>query len=299
MDIKFDRDNNVCEYFNEKNGSIINVLSNDSGLWFNLNDTFKMFGMIKSSKLWFSKNLNSNEKRWVEFYRNGRKGRELFIPEQKMHELISKIQDDFNENVEFIYGIISDYDMTCINIKDMDLNVEERLAIHALKAESDNFIERSEKYFDVLKGKTELSDYYRCFENKLENEIKSAEAKYDNEKCPEDLRREEQERIKLRRLENRSNSCNSLMNEIGDSLDNMLGDLYAFMDRFDEEYTEVDMSDYEENFDNPLLYDDMYVDVCELKENADHVRECIKEREKRANMLMQFIEEVKRQECEK
>jgi hypothetical protein len=43
----------------------------------------------------------------------------------------------------------------------------------------------------------------------------------------------------------------------------------------------------------------MYVDVCELKENADHVRECIKEREKRANMLMQFIEEVKRQECEK
>lgn len=288
MELKYDKDTNVCEYFNEKNSSIIHVLSNDEGLWFNLNDSFKLFGMIKSSKIWFSKNLKPNEKRWVEFYRMNRKSKELFIPEQKMHELISKIQDDFNDNVDFIYGIIADYDMTCINIKDMELNVEERIALHALKAESVNFVERTEKYLDVLKGKTVISDYFKDFEHEIDDELKASETKYNNEKCPEDLR---QEKIKE---ENEMKSKNNFkdIKEIGESLDNMLNDIESFIDVIDTTYHTIELLENIDNNEMLLLYDDIVVDSKDIINTHEHVKESMNEKIKRNELITNTINKL-------
>lgn len=293
MELKFDKDTNVCEYFNERNGSIIHVLSNETGLWFNLNDSFKLFSAIKADKLWFSKNLQQNEKKWVEFYRSNGKCKELFIPEQKMHDLISKIRDSFNENVDFIYGIIADYDMTCINVKDLDLDVQERIALYTIKSESQNFIERTEKYMNVLEGKTELSDYYRLFENKLDEEINNTEAKYDNSKCPEDIRQENKPK---RKYDSKVKSTLDELSEISEIISKGMNDIYFVIDSLDES------SDDNCIFD--LLYDEEINDRDEVYANINHAQEVIKEKQERTNKIKEFIlnheaEDKKKRETEK
>lgn len=295
MDIKFDRDTNVCEYFNEANGSIVHVLSNDSGLWFNLNDAFNLFGAIKANKLWFSKNLTENDKRWVEFNRNNRKGRELFITEQKMHELISKIQEDFDNNVDFIYGIIADYDTTCININDVELNVEERIALHALKAESENFVERSEKYLDILKGKTSLSESYFNFESELNDEIKSSEMKYDNEKCPEDLRQEKRRSKQYTKDDRTPITSVDIIKEVSDSLEQMLDGIQSFVDSYDETYEMIELLDEYVDYTDEPPYDNIVFDAYDLNNNIQYVQDCIEKKQKIMNAIMKDIEELEQE----
>ena len=297
MELKYNSENNVCEYFNENNGSIVHVLSGDRGLWFNLNDAFELFGAIKANKLWFSKNLNPQEKRWVEFYRKGRQSKEIFIPEQSMHRLISKIQGDFNDNVDFIYGIIADYDMTCINIKDVDLNVEQRIALKRLKAETDNYAERVRKYTDVLKSKTHLGEYYNLYEEEIEKEIKSHEMKYDNEKCPEDLRQEikEQERIereKARANKPRVKNEKDTINEVAEFMVDGMDAIYDYLDQF-EDYNE-DVEEYEVLDDQPLFntYNDMKKDCEYVNDNIKYANECIQEKIDRVNAVLDALNHI-------
>lgn len=297
MEIKFDSNNNVCEYFNERNGSIVHVLSGDTGLWFNLNDTFKLFSTIKADKLWFSKNLSNHEKKKVVFYRDNRKCEEFFIPEQKVHDLIAKIQGSFNDNIEFIYGIIADYDSTCINIKDVDLTVEERIALHALKSESLNFSERAEKYMAVLEGKTQLSSYYKYFDDEINNEIKSSELKYDNDKCPEDLRIEERE-SHFKPTPTKIKSHVDTVKEVGESLNDMLDILHAFTSKFDEEFADIDnVSEIDYSREKP--YDDITEDIKDLYEAGEYAHKCLNEKIQRGNMLKEFMKDIERQHKEK
>jgi hypothetical protein len=299
MEIKYNSENNVCEYYNENNGSIIHVLSGDRGLWFNINDTFKMFGMIKSSKLWFAKNLSDEEKRWVEFYRKGRKSKEAFIPEQAMHNLIAKIRGDFNDNIDFIYGIITDYDKTCINIKDVNLNVEERIALHALKAESDNYVNRTEQYLDILNGKTHLGEYYELFNNELNNRLESSEMKYDNEICPEDLRQEKLKAEQTKRdIETRKRlkykSDYAILSAINKELENGMDVIYNFINRCDmEEYDEIE--EFEMDDEIPYeIYDGQYIEFEEYKEDANYVRKVIQEKLIRQDAFIQAIDNVEK-----
>lgn len=289
MELKTNSNNNVCEYFNESNGSIIHVLSGDNGLWFNLNDMFNLFGTIKSDKLWFSKNLKNHEKIKVEFYRNNRKGEEFFIPEQKVHDLISKIQGSFNDNVDFIYGIIADYDTTCINIKEIDLNTEERIALHALKSESINFVERTEKYMNILEGKTKLSDYYNYFDEEINNEIKASELKYDNKKCPEDLRIEEKES----HFNHNKNNKKDTIEGIGKDLNDALVIIESFINKFDEDI--FNNEEFINETDNEKIYDDIFYDNNSINESYKYVHECLNEQIQRGNLIEEIITKLENQ----
>lgn len=293
MEIKFDRESNVCEYFNERNGSIIHVLSGEDGLWFNLNDAFSMFITIKADKLWFSKNLRNHEKKKVVFYRNNRKSEEFFIPEQKVHDLISKLRGSFNDNVDFIYGIIADYETTCVNIKDVDLNIEERIALHALKSESVNFAERAEKYMEILEGKTHLSSYYNYFDEKIDNAINESELKYDNNKCPEDLRIEEKE-SHFKSVKTKDNT----IQEIGNCLNDMMDIIHAFTDKIDVDFDEIDNTN-EIDYSSEKLYDDMDKDIKDLIDSTNYVHECLNERKQRCDMLKEFMKDIESQHKEK
>ncbi len=302
MELKYDRETNVCEYFNEKNGSIIHVLSNDTGLWFNLNDTFKMFGMIKSSKLWISKNLTPEEKWWIEFYRKEGKARELFIPEQTMHKIISKIQGDFNDNVDFVYGIIADYDNTCINIKDMELNVEERIALHALKAESTNYAERVKKYNDVLKGKTHIGEYYDLYDREIDKKIKESQTIYDNEKCPEDLRQEQIEKERVEREKARESKIKpvtdwDILNNAAESLDNGMEAIYNVINNIDEDF--FDIGDHDVISDPSMfIYDEMAFDIRDINDGVQYVRNCIDEKANMMNLIIQDIQSLEKEHRE-
>ncbi len=309
MDLKFDKDTNVCEYLNEHNGALMHVLSNENGLWFNLNDAFKLFSSIKADKLWFSKNLTNADKKWVDFKRKGRDAHEVFIPEQKVHELIAKIQESHNQNVDFIYGIISDYDMTCINIKDMELNVEERIALHALKAECGNFNKRAEKYMSVLEGKTSLNGYHEEFMQMLDNELKAVDAKYDNETCPEDLRqKEEREKIIKRREEylkrreaSRMITDYDVIHNANEYLKDGMNDIYNFIDKYEEEYNTIEDQEDEiqEIGNNEPPYDDMYWDYHEIKSDMNYVEEVIIERKKRCEALREAMQQIEKEHKEK
>jgi hypothetical protein len=259
-----------------------------------------MFGMIKSSKLWLSNNLTPQEKRWVEFKRKGRQSKEVFIPEQTMHRIISKIQGDFNDNVDFVYGIIADYDNTCINIRDIELNVEERIALHALKAESNNYIERVKKYNDVLKGKTHIGECYELYEKEIDKEIKSSKTKYDNEKCPEDLRQEQLEKERLEREKLRANgpkliSAWDIIDEVGNSLSDCMDNIYNIINNFDENINDVE--DYElSDEQSSIIYDDIVCDVQQLDDNITYVKECIDEKTKRSNALLTVMDKIEKSE---
>lgn len=301
MELKFDRDNNVCEYFNEVNSSIMHVLSNDCGLWFNLNDAFKMFSTLKTDKLWFSKNLLPHEKKWVNFKRNGRDSKEVFIPEQKVHDLIAKIQESHNQNVDFIYGIIADYDTTCINIKDMELDVEERIALHALKSESENFNKRTEKYMNVLEGKIGLTEFHEEFMKRIDNELKNIDAKYDNEKCPEDLRQEERAKIIAKKevylKEHRRITEYDIIKDINECLKDGLYTIYEFIDSYEEIYDELN---YDKNIwnkcDNPYIYDTIDSDYADVKSNINYAEKTIEERMVRGHLIMKAMEELEGKE---
>lgn len=279
MDLKFDKENNVCEYYNEMNGSIVNVLSNEEGLFFNLNDIFKMFGAIKSTKLWFSKNIPEEDRKWVEFDRRGRKSRELFIPEYKVHELIGKIKSDVNDNIDFIYGIIADYDITCINKDDVEFSTEEKLALYAIKSESQMFTERTEKYLDVLKGKTYLSEYLGNFTERLSHELEQTKKSYDNHKCPEDIRQEELESKKVNKT--KKDSFIELVEQM--QIDDCMDPIYTFIDDF--KTNELD-SPYEP------IYDDFYNDIKESQNDAAHVQQVLDERTSRMNAFLNDIQKL-------
>lgn len=283
MELKFDKDNNVCEYYNELNGSIVYVLSNEDGLFFNLNDMFKMFGAIKSSKFWFSKNIPEEDRKWVEFYRRDGKCREVFIPEYKVHELIGKVRSDVNDNADFIYGIIADYDITCINKDDVEFSTEEKLALYAIKSESQEFTERTGKYLDVLKGKTQLSDCLGNFTERLSYELEQTKKSYDNHKCPEDLRQEELQAKRINKPH--KDSFIELIEQV--QMDECMEPIYSFIDDF--ETNELDMS-------YAPLYDDFYKDVREAQDDVTHAHQILEDRKNRSNALLASIEELENEE---
>ena len=224
--------NNLCECFDETFGYHVWVQSDETGLWFNLNDLKEMFGVMKSNKHWFNKMLDKNDKRTINVDKGEGLGPELFIPEQKVHDLISKVREDFNHAVDFIYEIITDYDTTCINFEEVDLYTEERLALHAMKSECTNFVERSKIYLDKL-GVTKIPEMCKELQDEINKEVENNACQYDNKLVPQEVRDEPMKiKIKQKRLEDekrRKEKQELFLKEVGQSVD----DIYEILSLFD------------------------------------------------------------------
>jgi hypothetical protein len=250
--------NNLCECYCENFGYSVWVQSDETGLWFNLNDIFKTFPLKEFDKRDIKKSLTLNETEiYITFNRDNGEGDvyEAFISESVVHYVIALSKKATFQAENFIYDIIKDYDVTCVNINQQKLNTGQRIALHALKHEAEHHKEVTEHYMKMLKDNTQIPEKFEEYKNEIDKEvedIKVYKPSYDNNLVPNEVRRNnaiDKRNEALRKGYERVNGSN-----LEKAVENIkrLNGLYADKTtRFDEWCTGNHL-----NYDEPIEWDD-------------------------------------------
>ena len=105
MEVRKMDNNNLCECYEEELGYNVWVQSDETGIWFNMNDIIQIFNLSKSNKHWIVNKAGENNKIIIEFYRGKDKNREYFISESMVHEVIALNRKETKQAERFIYSI--------------------------------------------------------------------------------------------------------------------------------------------------------------------------------------------------
>ncbi len=195
--------NNLCECYCENFGYSVWVQSDETGLWFNLNDIFKTFPLKEFDKRDIKKSLTLNDTEiYITFNRDNGEGDvyESFISESVVHHVIALSKKATFQAENFIFDIIKDYDITCVNINQQKLNTGQRIALHALKYETEHHKEVIEHYMKMLKDNTNIPEKFEEYQNEIEKEINENKPQYDEKITPHDVRVNESINARERRL---------------------------------------------------------------------------------------------------
>ena len=205
--VKVEIGNNICQCFNEITNSKIYVQSDEKGIFFNLNDALSIFRMGYKNKKWICDRAEKQgeEIRHISFtrYDQERESTEIFISERMIHEVMYVNRKDLENEEQFIYNIIQDYDgNVCLNYNESSYSTEGRLALERLYTRYDKFLEESQEDFEILEKEDYWNESYTGeFEyigSFIEQQLEKCKLSYMNEKCPEDLRQEERiKRLKV------------------------------------------------------------------------------------------------------
>lgn len=199
MEIRKMEENNLCECYHEELGYSVWVQSDNTGLWFNMNDIIRTFNLSKANKRWIKKTSGENNIIVIEFDRFNDEGisREYFISEHMVHEVISLNRKETRQAEQFIYSIIKDYDEN-VSTNEMYYNTEERIALNILSTDYNKFLYDHQEQFDILKDTPIIYDFQEL-KDFIDWELEGCHTEYCKKRVPEDIREEERkEKMKQR-----------------------------------------------------------------------------------------------------
>lgn len=192
MEVRNVENNNLCECYHEELGYSVWVQSDETGLWFNMNDVLQMFNLSKSRLHWLRELAGETDKIIIEFYREN-KVREYFISESMVHEVIAINRKESHQAEQFIYSIIKDYDTNVsTNNDELYYNTEQRMALHILQVDYDKFLEDHEEQIRILEG-TPMVYEMQEFRDFIDWELNGCQMEYCKKRVPEDVREEERQ----------------------------------------------------------------------------------------------------------
>lgn len=207
-------ENNLCECYSEDLGLSVWVQSDETGLWFNLNDLASLFVFSKKvGKKKYIDNVDDCNKIKISFTRNECKGEEWFVSESIAHDIITENKKYTNRAERFIYDIIMDYDNTCLNLDCQELNTNQRIALHAMQSECKTFLEKSKEYMDILKD-TNIPEKYVEFEKEINKELKENIPVYDNKVVPVEVKPKVLTETQQKRIEGEKMVSKQLKNSV-------------------------------------------------------------------------------------
>ena len=212
MEVRKMENNNLCECYEEELGYSVWVQSDETGLWFNMNDILRTFKLADRNRRWLAEKSGEDNKIILDFYRDNRKVREYFISESMVHEVIALNRKETKQAERFIYSIIKDYDE---NVSENDgteyYSTEERMALHILQVDYNKFLDDHQEQLEILKDKPivdEMEEFKRYFDYYLDD----CEVEYCKKRVPQDIRDEEREK----RIQNKNMNSKNNLNELND-----------------------------------------------------------------------------------
>jgi hypothetical protein len=212
MEVRKMENNNLCECYEEELGYSVWVQSDESGLWFNMNDILRTFKLADRNRRWLAEKSGEDNKIILDFYRDNRKVREYFISESMVHEVIALNRKETKQAERFIYSIIKDYDENVsVNDGTEYYSTEERMALHILQVDYNKFLDDHQEQLEILKDKPivdEMEEFKRYFDYYLDD----CEVEYCKKRVPQDIRDEEYEK----RTQNKNTDNNNNLNDLCD-----------------------------------------------------------------------------------
>ena len=137
----------------------------------------------------------------------------------------------------------------------------------------------------------------------IDEELLAVDARYDKEKCPEDLRREQEREQILKRKEKYLEDRAKLISEydvvknVSDYLKDSMDTMYKYIDQFDEEYNVIEYDEFE-SINSGILYDDIKSDAHEIKSEYEYVHSVFEERQKIGEAILASMFELEKKEKE-
>lgn len=224
---------NLCECYCEDLGFSVWVQSDETGLWFNLNDIFKLFNVLKTNRRNLIDSLSGNDKRLIPIDRGVGDGigDEIFVKEHIVHEVISINRKNIETAENFIYNIMNDYHTRFFINDGNGIDPEKKMALKVLKNRLERNINELEPWISKIKG-TKTREKFDEFSSELKKEAgEDMDYKYIDNENPGGIREDIEEfRNKLREEKRKEKEKSDKLNK---ELDEMNDFIYTFIDKFD------------------------------------------------------------------